>query len=429
MYFLYQIALFGLFLFIMPGALWTRHKTGKYRRSASQRLGDLPPQLKARFKKGKWIWVHAVSVGETAAVAPLVKVLKEKYPQYKIVISTVTETGQEMAYKNLPQIDAHLYFPLDFSFIIKKVLDCITPEIFILAETEIWPNFLRHLKKRGVPAILVNGRISQRSFENYKLGGRLMARVLENIQTFSMQTELDARRITALGVPEDKVTVNGNLKFDQCHSTLDAKDRKKLCDELNIPPTDRVLVVGSTHSGEEEIILQTFKRLRQEFSDLIMILAPRHPERFGLVENLIAKTGLPYVRKTELAAGADLRPIVLLDTIGELAAVYSLASVVFMGGTLVPIGGHNILEPALYSKAIVFGPHMENFAESSRLFQENKAAIQVENGQELGLVLKDLLFDAHRRARLGQAAVEVVRQNQGAAQRNLALVEKILHNN
>ncbi len=426
MYLLYQIALLGLFLFILPSCLWASYKSGKYRRSMRQRLGILPPELLEQVKQGRWIWVHAVSVGETAAVAPLVMALKKRYPQHQILLSTVTETGWEMARKTLPEIDAHLYFPLDFSFAIRKVLDIITPEVFILAETEIWPNFLHHLKQRRVPVLLVNGRISLSSFKHYKLVKPLMARVLGDIQQFSMQTELDAERIIALGAPKELVKVNGNLKFDQQHSLLNAEERKKLRDELKIPPAAPLLVVGSTHPGEEGIILPVFKQLRREHSDLLMILAPRHPERLPQVESLLLKSEIPFVRKSKLVAGADLKPVILLDTIGELAAIYSLASVVFMGGSLVAIGGHNILEPALYAKAVLFGPSMDNFAEIARLFKEKEAALQVKDGAELGRVLGELLCDAQRRARLGQAAIRVIQENQGATQRNLALVERYL---
>jgi 3-deoxy-D-manno-octulosonic-acid transferase len=226
----------GLFLFILPGCLWASYKSGKYRRSIAQRLGLLPPELLQQVKRGRWIWVHAVSVGETAAVAPLVRALKKRYPQHRVLLSTVTETGQEMAQKTLPEIDAHLYFPLDFSFAIRRVLDSITPEVFLLAETEIWPNFLRHLKQRRVPVLLVNGRLSLSSFKRYQLVRPLMARVLRDIQQFSMRTELDAERIIALGAPKELVRVNGNLKFDQQHSVLSAEERKKLRDELKIPP-------------------------------------------------------------------------------------------------------------------------------------------------------------------------------------------------
>ncbi len=426
MYLLYQIALFGLFLFILPGCLWAGYKSGKYRRSMRQRLGILPPELQERFQSGRWIWVHAVSVGETAAVAPLIRALKKRYPRHQILLSTITETGWEMAQKTLPEIDAHLYFPLDFSFAIRRVLDSITPEVFLLAETEIWPNFLHHLKQRRVPVLLVNGRLSLSSFKHYKLVKPLMVRVLRDIQQFSMRTELDAERIIALGADPKLVKVNGNLKFDQQHSLLSAEERKKLRDELKIPPAAPLLVVGSTHAGEEEIILPIFKQLRREYSDLLMILAPRHPERLPQVESLLLKAEIPFVRKTKLVAAADLEPVILLDTIGELAAIFSLASVVFMGGTLVPIGGHNILEPALYAKAILFGPSMDNFAEIARLFKEKEAALQVKDGQELAATLGKLLSDAHQRARLGQAAIRVIQENQGATQRNLTLVESYI---
>lgn len=427
MYFLYQIALLGLFLCILPGALYQRYKSGKYRRSIGQRLGNLPVELQARLKQGEWIWIHAVSVGETAAVAPLIKALKEEYPRYQILLSTVTETGQEMAKKNLPQIDAHLFFPLDFSFAISKILDVITPKVFVLAETEIWPNFLHHLNKHNVPVLLVNGRISEKSFKHYQMAKSFMRKVLSNINQFSMQTKLDAERIIAMGAFPETVKVNGNLKFDQHHSTLSAEERKSLVKELKIPANAHLLVVGSTHPGEEEIILDVFKKIHEKDPDLIMILVPRHPERFLNVENLIIKARLPYVRKTKLVAGKKLQPIILLDTIGELAKIYSLASIVFMGGTLVPIGGHNILEPALYSKAILFGPNMQNFVEIANLFKEKRAAIQVRDKQELSSTLLELLSDAHKRARLGQAAIKVIEENQGATKRNLELIGQYLN--
>ena len=426
MYLLYQTALLGLFLFILPFCLWESIKSGKYRRSIGQRLGKLAPGLRQELSRGDWIWVHAVSVGETAAVTPLVRALKERYPGHKIALSTVTESGREMAHKNLPQIDTHLYFPLDFSFAVRRILRVFTPRIFIMAETEIWPNFLRHLKKRRVPVLLVNGRISQHSFRNYKLAGPLMAKILKNIDCFSMQTQSDAERIIKLGAAAEKVRVNGNLKFDQPHSILDAAARKRLREELKIPASALVWVAGSTHPGEEEILLSIFQRQAAKQRELVMILAPRHPERFSQVQNLLAKRQIPFVRKSKLVKAEKLQPVILLDTIGELASIYSLASVVFMGGTLQPIGGHNILEAALYAKAIVFGPHMENFAQISRLFREKKAARQVKDARELEAVLQELLSDPQQRARLGQAAAKVVQENQGATRRNLELIRKFI---
>ncbi|MBI5789035.1 MAG: 3-deoxy-D-manno-octulosonic acid transferase [Candidatus Schekmanbacteria bacterium] len=429
MYLLYQLALAGLFLSILPAALWASYKTGKYRRSFSQRLGKLSEELRAKLNRGQWIWVHAVSMGETAAVAPLIEAIKQRYPQYQILLTTVTETGQEMAHKNLPQIDAHLFFPLDFDSALNRIFAQVSPKLVILAETEIWPNFLHHLKKRNIPVLLVNGRISQKSFQHYKLAKFFMRRVLGDIRHFSMQTKEDAERIIQIGAAPEAVSISGNLKFDQRQSLLSAGERKNLRDRLKIPPAALVWVVGSTHPGEEEIILPSFKELKQKHSDLIMILVPRHPERWKPVEDLLTKAGIGFVRKTNLVKEAGLQPVVLLDTIGELAAIYSLASVVFMGGTLVPIGGHNILEAALYSKAIVFGPYMNNFAEIARLFTEKNAALQVKNVQELNQVMDELLADAHLRSRLGQAAVKVIEENQGATERSLASIGKYLSQN
>ncbi len=439
MYLLYSILLFLFLLFSSPYFLFRMVTKGKYKKGLRQRLGFTPPLYTGagfipELKNKDIIWVHAVSVGEVIAASPIIDAMRRRFPEYSFLISTVTDTGQDMARKAVSDPKEIIYFPLDFKWIVNKVLKVIQPRLFIMVETELWPNFIRETKKREIPLAVVNGRISPSSFKGYKVIKSFLKRVLSNIDLFSMQSERDKERIISLGAPEEKVYTTGNVKFDGLKTEI--PDREKLAEELKISLKDLVLVAGSTHSREEEIILDIYQKAKEEFPDLKFILAPRHPERIPEVESLCKNRNLSYIRRSQItdhppqrgetSPSAGRSQIILLDTIGELAKVYSLATIVFVGGSLVPIGGHNILEPAALGKAPIFGLYMHNFTESARLLLEGKGGIQVRNKEELLERILNLLRDAKEREGLGEKAQRIVKEHQGASEQTVELIGKLL---
>jgi 3-deoxy-D-manno-octulosonic-acid transferase len=402
-----------------------RHR--KYVRSLRQRLGYLP--LSFNIDGDESIWIHAVSVGETLTARALIGELKTRYPGLKLYLSTTTMTGHEVA-RALTELDGVFYFPLDWGFTVRRTLDVVRPRLFVMMETEIWPMLLRECRERGVATMLVNGRISKRSFARYTLVKRFFRHVLDDVDRFCMQSEEAARRIVALGADPARVIVTGSLKFD----SLDwpgvgphGQSRDRVLRYFRIQPGRPVVIAASTLRGEDQAALEAFRRVQARWPDALLIIAPRHPERFGEVTRLAAEEGFRVARKTTLPVdGSPDADVVVLDTIGELARLYQIASVVFVGGSLVDAGGHNILEPAMFGKAIVFGPHMHNFAEISAEFLRGSAAVQVSSTRELGECLVDLVGDGVRRASLGAAARAIVEGNRGAKARTMAVITALL---
>jgi 3-deoxy-D-manno-octulosonic-acid transferase len=404
-------------------ALGRRHR----RLESQERLGHYPEELRFDIRSTQPIWLHAVSVGEVGAASILASALAARWPQLSLLVSTVTATGREVARRSFPKAAGVVYYPIDLPLTVRRALNAIRPRLVVLTETEIWPNFLRGCAASNIPVVLVNGRISRRSFGRYRLVRPLFRQVLHDIDLFCMQSRLDAERILALGAPSERVHVVGNLKFDAspalASSLLGDRWRRELAIEARRP----VLVAGSTHPGEEEIVLQAVVRLRREFPDLLLVLAPRHPDRLDSVEAMIVAHGLAPVRRTALTRTPDRGGnVVLLDTVGELSSLYAAGTVAFVGGSLVPRGGHNLLEPAMHGCAILMGPHMGNFAEASTLFLRHHAAVQVGDVEELVLQLGRLLRDAPRREQLGRAALQVLAAHRGACERTVALLDRFL---
>lgn len=422
MYFLYDLFLLILIIILLPFFLIKLLK-GKYREGLIQRFGFLPADIRKRLEGKKIIWVHAVSVGETVAASPLVKELKREYPDHTILFSTVTDTGQEMARKIVEEADVYIYFPLDFSFIIRRVLDIVNPELIIIMETELWPNFIRLASQKGIKLVYANGRISDGSFRTYRYLGPYLKDMLRRIDLFCMQSELDASRIISLGADEKKVYNTGNTKLDQDYTELSPEVRNNYLQEFKIQDKDKVLVVGSTHDDEEEQFIDIYQELKEEFKDLLMILAPRHIERIPEIEEKYQKAGINTIRRTEIEKRKE-ESVILLDTIGELGKIYSLADLVFVGGSLVEFGGHNILEPAAHGKLVFFGPHMFDFKESTRILLDNKAAIQVKDKEELKEKMKAALANYEQFSGYGEMAWNIVQTNKGASRRIITYIEK-----
>src|SRR5215470_12221401 len=357
----------------------------KYLPTLTDRLGFLKiPQLR------RAIWIHAVSVGEVKAVENLVKRLRQQFPEKTLVVSTATTTGQQLAREWSADVTHTFYFPIDLPWCVRSAVNRVDPEMVIVAETEIWPNFLRACRARGTQVVMINGRISDKSFSRYRLARRWLRRVFEDYTIIGMQSETDRQRIEAIGADPRKVTVFGNLKYDAAAANGSVENALAAF----LQNWNPLWIAASTMPGEDEIVLDALKLVLRNHPDLKLLLAPRHPDRFDAVAELVKKRNLQMVRRTQLRADAGLggQPaVLLLDTIGELATVFQYATVVYMGGSLVPTGGHNVLEPARHSKPIVFGPHMENFREIARLFLDAKAAIQIQNSDELAPTISEVL--------------------------------------
>lgn len=345
-------------------------------------------------------------------------------------LSTTTLAGQQLARRNVPDVDAVFYFPFDLGIFVRRTLDLVRPRLFVMMETEIWPNLLRECRRRGVKTAVANGRLSPRSFPRYRLVRLLMRRVLDDIDSFCVQSEESARRFIELGANPGRVVVTGSLKFDSLDlpsTAPQARARDRVLRYFRVPPSRQVIMAGSTMKGEEVAVLRAFRSVRTSAPNALLILAPRNPERFAEVEQLARSEGWKVARRSDLAIDAEPRvDVVLLDSIGELATLYQVATVVFVGGSLVATGGHNVLEPAVFGKPIVFGPHMENFFEIADTFVTNGGGVQVSGARELEDVFVSLMSDPVRRARLGAAARALVEANRGAKEKSVSVLAALL---
>jgi 3-deoxy-D-manno-octulosonic-acid transferase len=428
-YLLYSVLIVSFFLIMSPYLAWQAVRYRKYIGSLRQRLGYLPITFNLDGEES--IWIHAVSVGEVLTARAILPQLRERYPRLRLYLSTTTMTGQQIARNSLQFVDGVFYFPFDLGFVVNRTLRLVKPRLFVMMETEIWPNLLRACRKSGVRTVLVNGRISSRSYPRYRLARPFFRRVLAHVDRFCMQSDESARRIIEMGADPDAVVVTGSLKFDSLEvpgaSAAADRGRNRVLRYFRIGPSRPVLIAASTLKGEEEPVFEAFQRVRARLPETLLIIAPRKPERFGEVEQIARRGGWDVARRTELAVDAEPRhDVVVLDTIGELAQLYQVATAVFVGGSLVDQGGHNILEPAVFGKAIVFGPYMQNFAEIARAFVENDAAVQIRSGRELETALLGLLTDPVRRARLGAAARALVEANRGARGKTMTAIARVL---
>jgi 3-deoxy-D-manno-octulosonic-acid transferase len=446
-YFVYSVLMGLAALLTAPYWLIQGLRRGKYLSNLGERLGFSPSAAhRLPADRPGAIWIHAVSVGEALAGVALAKRLKEAYPKRPLVVSTTTLTGHALAKDRMPFADAVIYFPLDWSFCVRKVLDAVKPAIVVVLETEIWPNFLREARKRNIPVIFASGRISDRSFARFQkyLGifsfylRPFLASALRNPAAFLMQTPADADRIHVLGAPADRVKVIGNLKYDMVlpgPTPLSAW----LAEECKRRQRWPVIVAGSVVATEEPLALIAFGVVQGDFRNALLVLAPRKPERFVPAAEFIEESHRKYVRRSELPVagpGITAKPaansngisedvtVLLLDSIGELASLYPLADGAFVGGSLVEAGGHNILEPAAFGKVPVFGPSMENFAEIASRFIQAGAAIQVESPEDAGVEWIHLLKDPEKMKRMGEAAKKLVESSRGALDRVMAEVAK-----
>ena len=421
--FLYSVVLAVGMLVSLPYWLFQMARHGKYRKGFGERLGRLPSRLELPGERVPVIWVHAVSVGEVLAVAGLVEELQRRCPDHRIFVSTTTDTGQALARKRFGGSNV-FYFPMDFAFAIRPYLRALRPRMVVIAETEFWPNFIRLAHASGARIAVVNARISDRSWPRYQRFRRLLRRLLAQVDLFLAQTPEDAARLRDIGARPERMRVTGNLKFD-IPAPVPPAIAESLRKSIAQSGAGSVLVCGSTVDGEEPLLLKAFENLLVQHPRAVMILAPRHPERFPAVAALLERMSIRFCRRSEWNGEALTGGVLLLDTIGELAALYALADVAFVGGSLVPRGGHNIIEPAQHGVAIVVGNHTENFRDIVSLFQ-SRDAVRIVGPAELPLVLMELLASETERKALGQRAAETMRSQIGATARTAKELQELL---
>jgi 3-deoxy-D-manno-octulosonic-acid transferase len=423
MYWLYSALLGAGLLISLPYWMLGKRRRQKYREGLKERLGKVPSRVRGAANEA--IWVHAVSVGEVLAVSQLVAELREHFPQLRVLVSTTTATGQKLAKKRFGEENV-FYFPMDFGFAIRPYLTALKPRLIVIAETEFWPNFLRLAHKRGARLAVVNARISDRSWPGYRRLCRLgiAPAILRKVNLFLAQTEEDARRLRDIGAPADRVQVAGNLKFDVAVPTPPA-----IVDSLRsafaTAGAGPIILCGSTVEEEERLLLSAFQNVLASYPRAVMILAPRHPERFGEVAQLLEQMGIRYWRRTLWSGDSIAGGVLLIDSIGELAALYALGDVAFVGGSLVPRGGHNIIEPAQYGVPIIVGNHTENFRDIVGLFQ-SQDAVRMVGPAEFPLVLMELLSDESERVALGRRGAATLRAQMGATKRTVTALQKLL---
>jgi len=429
MFFLYSLLLTAGFILLLPRFLFQK----KYAAGLRQRFGDLPD---FHQNEKPVMWLHCVSVGETNAARPLVNELKKNFPEHALVVSTTTLTGQNLA-KEVFKKDAELvfYFPFDWKFTVRRVLKKIKPSVVLIMETEIWFNFVREAHKSGAKILVVNGRLSEKSVKRYSLIPNTMRRVLRHIDLALMQNGADAKRLLGLGTRDTRVKVTGNIKFDQAFDETESALTEELSGRFAVSKDAPLIVAASTHAPEEQWILQAFAETRKnsKANPPRLLIAPRHPERFAEVEELIKASGFDWAKRSAERSNRDeAAEVILLDSIGELRAVYPLSEIVFVGGSLIPHGGQSVLEPAIAERAIVTGFYTMNFAEIVKEFLAQDALIQLPNlpeseiPEKLAEVLSQLLEDVERRRKLAKNAFDVMKNNRGATEKTIEYIKSFL---
>ena len=423
----YNLLIYILFLLLLPVWILILLAKKKFRAGFKQKSGFFTDDLKQTFKSMQYkpVWFHAVSVGECLAVADLVNEFHHRHTDVPIVVSTVTYTGQQIAQKRLGDIATIIYFPYDLSFITRKVLNIIDPQMVVIVETEIWPGFIYNAYKKNVPVILINGRLSPKSSKNYVKFRFFFKKVLGLFTRFLMQSKLDAERILAMGADSNKVEVVGNLKYD-IKPNFSENEIKQLRQKMLLSDHDKVIIAGSTHDTEEEIILEQYIKLKESNENLKLILVPRHPERYGDVIALLESKKILFGRRSCKDTFADA-PVFLLDTMGELLSFYSISDIAFVGGSLYKKGGHNPLEPAVYSVPVLVGPHTFNFLDITQFMVEAGAAIQVNDKNALYPQFEKLLTDKNYYNTAKKACFKVFETNRGATDKTLEVIKDTLN--
>lgn len=427
MKYIYNLLVLALALVSLPILAFRVLRETGMRDRIKQVLGWLPPDVIEKVTRKDCIWLHAASVGEVVAASPLIREVSKNFPGVPILLSVMTPSGYEMARRIAKEADAVIYFPFDLPGIGSQVIRSIIPQAIILVETELWPNFLAAAGKQNIPVMMVNGRISDKSMRRYHYFGGLVKNMLKNITKFCMQSPLDAERIIALGANPKRVVITGNTKFDQNYNDISLHEKELLLQEMGLVGYYPLLLAGSTHKGEEEVLLEAFGRIRVHYPNAKMIIAPREVLRTEEIIKLASSTG--YIARRRTLSGAlaqNVVDIVVLDTIGELGKMYSLGDIVFVGGSLITHGGHNILEPAVHGKPILVGPNMFNFKQTYALLSGREACLTVSNADELTEKTLMILQNEQLKQNMGGSARAVIEENRGAAQKSIAYLKEIL---
>ena len=424
---LYNIAAILIVIMIIPMFMVRAVREKGFVERIRQSLGFLPKHALDKTARKNCIWVHAASVGEIVAASPLIKEFHKEFPQSPILVSVVTNSGYEMANRIIKDADSIIYFPLDLPWLSAHILHKVQPRVFMPVETELWPNFLKAARHMHIPVMMVNGRISDKSVTRYRHLHSLLDDMIGTVTKFAMQSSIDAEYIVRLGANPDLVTVTGNTKFDQTYTAVSPEEKQSMIAEMGLAENEGIFLAGSTHKGEEEYVLHAFDAIREKFPRARLVIAPRDVLRTDEIISICRQHGVQAVRRTHLqkhpAAGHDA---VILDTIGELGRVYSIGDVIYVGGSLIPHGGHNILEPAAHGKAIIVGTNMFNFKDTHVLFSKRDACITVGSGEELAQQALGLFEDVSRRHRMEQETLAIVRENKGASRKTAVLLHEML---
>ena len=429
MRFLYNLAAILIVTIIIPIFLLRATRERGFVERIKQSFGFYPKETIDKVARKDAIWVHAASVGEIVATSPLVREFRKVFPTSPILVSVVTTGGYEMANRIIKDADAIIYFPLDLPFLASRVVDRIRPRVFLPVETELWPNFLKKAKQLDVPVMMVNGRISDRSVKQYKYLFGMLREMIGTVKCFAMQSSIDADYIMRLGAPRELVTVTGNTKFDQAYTSVSSDERAELIRELGLSGASHIMIAGSTHRGEEELVLTAFRVVREQEPGVRLIIAPREVLRTMEVEHLCRRAGFTVnTRKNLQQGGEGGEDIVILDTVGELGRVYGLGDVIYIGGSLVAHGGHSILEPAAHGKAIIVGNQMFNFKDIHALFRSHDAVVTVTNGEELTRETLRLFGDPAERERLVRETLAIIDENKGASEKSAKILVEMLEN-
>ncbi len=423
---LYQFGIFIAASFWLPVYIIPALIRGKYRRGIEERFGIYPEEVRRISEEGRPFWIHAVSVGEIISMIPLVESLKDRFPDVPIIISTITETGRDVATRIMKK-DAVIYFPIDLRSCVRRALSIINPRLIIIAETELWPNFMWEVGKTKTPLFLVNGRISDKSYKKYKWIKPFLRDSLRSFYGFFMQSELDAERIISLGAPPERVIVCGNVKYDRDMNKIPDEEIEAIKHSLPFIEKDTIIIAGSTHRGEEEIVIDVLKRLKEKYPSLKLIIAPRHPERVNEVEEILRKSKIRWRRRSSKAGDGDV-DVLIIDTIGELSKMYAVGKIIFIGGSLVPHGGHNPIEAAVYNKPVISGPCTNNFRDMYEHLLSSGGAIIIKDGEELHEKILYFLENGDALLRMGYSAKKCIEEKRGAVKKIMASIEKFVVN-
>lgn len=428
MHILYNILAVFIVMLAIPVFIIRLMREHGFGQRLRQSFGVLPLEDIEPVTQKNCIWLHAASVGEIVAASPIIKEMRHTFPDKPILVSVVTATGYAMAKRIITDADSIIFFPLDLPLISYGVVKRIQPSVFLMVETELWPNFLKALRHFSIPVMMVNGRISDKSVGRYRYLGSVLKNMLDTVNTFCMQSAIDAEYIVRLGADPKRVVVTGNTKFDQNYTSVTLEEQQAICRQMGFEHAFPVMVAGSTHKGEEEVLLSALQKVRKSFPHIKLVIAPRDIMRIEELDSLAASHGFVAARRTALLKNhSERHDIVLLDTIGELGKIYSIGTIIYVGGSLVPRGGHNILEPAAHGKPILVGPHMFNFKDTYALFSKREACITVDDAASLAEKMLYILNNEQVRLRMERETLAIIEENRGAAKSSMIYLRKLIH--